>query len=99
MAYIYILQCADGRFYTGSTRNLNKRICDHMNGLGSNYTKKRLPVKLVYYEEVDNIGEAYRREKQIQKWSRKKKIALITGDFDKLVKLSKSNSKVNNGEK
>jgi putative endonuclease len=44
-----------------------------MNGLGSNYTKRRLPVKLVYYEEFDHIGEAYRREKQIQKWSRKKK--------------------------
>ena len=91
MPYMYILKCADGSFYTGSTRNLSKRICDHMNGLGSKYTKKRLPVKLVYYEEFKRISEAYQREKQIQKWTRRKKIALINGNVRQLINFSKSN--------
>jgi len=75
--YMYILKCSDGTFYTGSTKDLIKRILEHQNGLGANYTKKHLPVELVYYEEFDRIDEAFYREKQIQGWSRKKKIALI----------------------
>ena len=59
------------------------------NGEGANYTRKRLPVELVYYEEYEHIDEAFYREKQIQKWSKKKKDALIRGDFDNLSKLSR----------
>ena len=49
--YMYILQCADGSYYTGSTKNLPLRLSQHQAGNGANYTKKRLPVKLVYFEE------------------------------------------------
>ena len=61
--------------------------------MGSDYAKKRLPVKLVYYEEYDRIEDAYRRERQIHGWSRRKKLVLINGDMDKLVEFSKNKGK------
>ena len=93
MPYMYILECADGSFYTGSTWNLDQRLWEHQNGLGAVYTKKRLPVKLVYYEECDRIDDAFGREKQIQRWSRRKKFALIQGQEHLLVEYSKSRTK------
>ena len=89
---MYMLRCSNGEYYTGSTNNLEKRLEQHHNGEGSNFSSKFLPVKLVYQEEHPNIGDAFRREKQIQKWSRKKKEALIKGDFDRLKLLSKNHS-------
>ena len=86
--YVYILRCSDGSFYTGSTTHLEKRIAQHMEGLGANHTKFRLPVKLVYYERYVLIKHAYLREKQIQKWSRAKKKALIEGRIDDLPSLA-----------
>ena len=77
--YIYILLCADGTYYTGSTNNLELRLEQHQSGEGANYTRKRLPVELVYYEEYDSVADAFYREKQVQGWSRKKKEALIEG--------------------
>jgi type I restriction enzyme R subunit len=90
--HMYILQCADGSFYTGSTKELALRIEQHKNGEGADFTAINLPVKLVYYETFDRIDEAFKREKQIQGWSRSKKIALIKGDIEKLKQLSKSRS-------
>lgn len=84
MPYIYILECADGSYYTGSTWDLERRLWEHQNGLGANHTAKRLPVTLVYCEECDRIDDAFRREKQVQGWSRKKKQALIAGDTNRL---------------
>jgi putative endonuclease len=88
MPYTYILECADGSFYTGSTWNLKHRLWQHQQGLGANYTAKRLPVKLVYYEMGDRIDQAFYREKQIQGWSRSKKQALIAGMTNQLQGLS-----------
>ncbi len=85
MAYTYILKCSDNSYYTGSTRNLEQRLWQHQTGQGANHTKVRLPVQLVYSECYDRIDEAFAREKQIQRWSRKKKEALITGEIDKLL--------------
>jgi len=62
----------------------------HQNGEGANHTKKHLPVKLVYSEEYQRIENAYHREKQVQGWCRKKKEALINGDYNQLVRLSKN---------
>lgn len=87
---MYILECADGCFYTGSTQNIEARLFQHQNGEGAKFTASRLPVKLVYQEEYERIDEAFSREKQIQGWSRAKKLALIHGDFDQLPALSKS---------
>ncbi|MGQ1908199.1 GIY-YIG nuclease family protein [Marinifilum sp. RC60d5] len=90
--YLYILECSDGSFYTGSTNDLNRRIEEHQTGKGSYHTRKSLPVKLVYFEEYDRVDHAFYREKQIQGWSRKKKLALIEGRFSDLPGLSKSPS-------
>jgi len=87
---MYILQCSDNSFYTGSTIDLEARLIQHENGDGAKYANSCLPVKLMYYEEYDRIDEAYYREKQIQGWSRKKKLALIEGNEEKLSKISKN---------
>jgi putative endonuclease len=87
--FMYILECSDGSFYTGSTRDLEKRFRQHQNSLGANYTRNRLPVRLVYYEEYDRIDEAFYREKQIQGWSHAKKKALIEGNYKDLKLLAK----------
>ena len=88
--YTYILKCANEKYYTGSTKNLESRLMQHKNGDGSNFTKKHLPVELVYYEVYEKIQDAFKREKQIQKWTRKKKEALINKEPEKLIDLSKN---------
>jgi putative endonuclease len=92
MPYVYILECADGSYYTGSTWDIEARLYQHQSGIGSNHTKLRLPVKLVFSEEYDRIDEAFAREKQIQGWSHRKKKALIDSNFYGLVRLSKNYS-------
>lgn len=82
--FVYILKCSNGSFYTGSTKNLKRRLEQHQAGEGANYTKKHLPVELIYFEEYDRIDTAFYREKQIQGWSKKKKMALIEGNLDQL---------------
>ena len=87
--YMYILLCNDGSYYTGSTNDLERRMEEHFSGQGSNHTKKHPPIKLLYYEEFQRIDEAFYREKQVQGWSRKKKEALINGQYEKLPELAK----------
>ena len=87
-AWMYILECCDGSFYTGSTIDLERRLLQHQNGEGANHTKKRLPVKLIYSEEYQRIDTAFYREKQVQGWNRTKKMALINGEYEKLPELS-----------
>lgn len=89
-AYVYMLECADGTYYTGSTSFIEERIYQHEQGEGANYTRKRLPVKLVFAEAFERVDEAFEREKQIQGWSRKKKKALIEGAYEKLPLLSRN---------
>jgi len=86
--YMYILECSDRSYYTGSTKDLLRRFLQHQKGEGANHTKKRLPVKLVYFEEFNRIDLAFKREKQIQGWRREKKEALIYREFHKLIGLS-----------
>ncbi|WP_217352495.1 GIY-YIG nuclease family protein [Candidatus Viridilinea mediisalina] len=81
---MYMLECADGSYYTGSTRDLENRLWQHEQGLGARYTAKRLPVKLVYCEYFDRVDDAFFREKQVQGWSRRKKRVLIEGATEKL---------------
>jgi putative endonuclease len=87
--WMYILECSDGSFYTGSTKDLDLRFAQHQAGDGANYTKTRRPLKIVYAEEYDRIDDAFFREKQVQNWSRKKKLALINGTFEELNELAK----------
>ncbi|MBI5875055.1 MAG: GIY-YIG nuclease family protein [Deltaproteobacteria bacterium] len=89
--YIYILQCSDGSYYTGVTNNVERRLYEHKEGLIEGcYTHNKRPLKLMYVKEFGDIVEAISREKQIKGWTRRKKEALIAGDFEKLVELSKS---------
>ena len=90
MAWMYILQCSDGSYYVGSTIiNLERRLWEHNEGLGAKYTARRRPVKLVFAAEFDSIAEAYALEKQVQGWGRKKREALIRGDYDALPDLAR----------
>lgn len=77
MNYTYILRCNDNTLYTGWTNNLEKRLEAHNAGKGAKYTKARLPVELVYFEQFDTKEEAMRREYAIKQMTRKQKEALI----------------------
>ena len=80
---IYILQCADGTYYTGMTKELDARVQEHQTGAHPDaYTFSRRPVQLVWSEVVESYQEAFRWEHQIKGWSRAKKEALIRGDID-----------------
>lgn len=84
MSHMYILECADGSYYTGSTIDLERRLWQHQTGVGANHTAKRLPVELVYCEFFEHVADAFRREKQVQGWTRQKKEALMAGDSNLL---------------
>ncbi|MCZ4408254.1 GIY-YIG nuclease family protein [Cryomorphaceae bacterium 1068] len=86
--WMYILQCCDGTYYTGSTNDIDKRVLEHSKGFGAIYTKKRLPIELIYFEEYNRVDLAFHREKQVQGWSRKKKEALMAGAPDLLHELA-----------
>jgi putative endonuclease len=86
--WMYILLCSNGSYYTGSTNDLGRRIVEHQKGVGANFTKKHLPVELVYYEVFNRVDKAFYREKQVQGWSKKKKTALINGELNKLNQLA-----------
>jgi putative endonuclease len=88
IGYLYIVECSDGTYYTGSTIDLERRIEQHNAGEGANYTAKRLPVKLIYFEEFEHVALAFYREKQVQGWSRAKKEALINTNKKDLHDLS-----------
>lgn len=91
--YMYILLCSNGKYYTGSTKYLEKRIAEHQEGKGANFTRKYLPVELVYFEEFQRIDEAFYREKQVQGWTHQKKEALIKGVYNKLHEFAECKNK------
>ena len=74
--YTYILKCADDTLYCGWTNDLEKRLEAHNSGKGAKYTRSRLPVELIYYEEFETKEEAMSREYHIKKLSREKKLEL-----------------------
>jgi putative endonuclease len=80
MYYVYIIECNDGTLYTGYTTSLEERIKAHNKGIGAKYTRGRLPVKLCYYEVHSNKSDALKREINIKRLTRKKKLKLIKGD-------------------
>ena len=92
MAYTYMLLCADRTLYVGSTTDLERRMTEHRVGLGSEYTRHRLPVELVWYEQYDNVEHAFMREKQIQNWGRAKRLALIRGEVGELPHLANTST-------
>ena len=89
MAWVYILECADGSYYVGSTRDLESRLDQHSSGKGAVHTSKRLPVRLAYAAELDRVVDAWIAERHIHGWGRAKRRALIEGRIDLLKELAK----------
>lgn len=79
--WTYILLCADGRYYTGHTDNLEHRIGQHQSGLIEGFTSSRLPVRLMWSQDFPTRIEALEAEMRIKKWSQANKDALIRGDW------------------
>ncbi|OIQ96976.1 GIY-YIG nuclease superfamily protein [mine drainage metagenome] len=92
MFRVYILRCADGSYYTGHTDNLEARIGLHQSGECDGYTASRLPVELVWPQECGTREEALSAERQIKGWNRKKKEALMRGDWEEVSRLAQSKS-------
>ena len=93
MAFTYILECCDGTYYVGSTTDLHARMAQHAAGAGAAYTRRRLPVRLMWSVELARIDDAFALEKQVQGWSRAKRQALIEGRFEDLPALSRKPSR------
>ncbi|MCP4052511.1 MAG: GIY-YIG nuclease family protein [Mesoflavibacter sp.] len=94
ISYVYILKCSDNTYYTGITSNLERRIIEHKLGKHiESYTYKRRPIELMFYAEFTDISIAIQTEKQIKKWSKAKKEALINNEFEKLPNLAKKKFK------
>jgi putative endonuclease len=89
MPFVYMLECSDGSLYVGSTRSLEARVNQHQIGMGAAYTRNRLPVRLVWCEEHEHVAAAFSREKQIQNWSRAKRLALIADRYEDLPGLAR----------
>ena len=90
---MYILRCADGSYYVGSTRDIIARFEKHQAGEGAEYTRRRLPVELVFVQPCESIVQAYWFEKKVQNWSRAKREALINGELHLLPGLAKKDFK------
>ena len=87
--WVYILHCADDSYYTGHTDNLEERIAKRQAGEIEGYTSTRLPVTLVFSEDFPTREEALGCERQIKGWSRKKKEALMRGDWTEVSRLAR----------
>jgi putative endonuclease len=87
--YMYILRCSDESYYVGSTRDTVARLQEHQAGEGAEYTRRRLPVELVFVQPCESIVQAYWFEKKVQNWSRAKREALINGELHLLPGLAK----------
>ncbi len=91
VAHVYILRCSDGSFYVGSTRKpLEERQGEHSLGAGNGYTACRRPVTLVWARAFERHLDAFEVEKRLKGWSRRKKEALIRGDWEAVRAFSRS---------
>ncbi len=92
--FVYMLRCADGSFYTGVTRRpLEERVGDHNSGALGGYTATRRPVELAWHQEFHSAEAAIEAERRIKGWSRRKKLALIDGDWERLKRAAKKDFK------
>jgi len=87
--FVYILRCADGTYYVGSTTDVPARVAAHNAGRGPRFTACRRPVTLAHTESFQTMDQARKRETQIKKWSRAKKEALVRGNLAMLHSLSR----------
>ncbi len=78
--YTYVVECSDGTFYTGYTTDVERRVQEHNKGIGSKYTRSRLPVTLLYYEEYSSRSKAMKREYAIKDLTRREKEEVINSN-------------------
>ena len=90
MWHIYILECEHKALYVGLTNNIKRRFKEHLVGEGGHYTSYSKPTKTLYHEKFESRSQAECREKQLKRWTKEKKLALIRGDFERLKSLSAS---------
>ncbi len=90
MFWVYILRCSDGSYYTGHTDNLDARMHQHESSKQSGYVSSRKPFQLVWSETFESRELAIASELQIKGWSRRKKEAMMRGDWGKVSELAKS---------
>ena len=90
MPFTYILECSDGTYYVGSTFDLERRVGQHAVGEGAQYTRRRLPVRLVWSCQYDSIRDAFYFEKQVQGWGHAKRKALVEGRWGDLPELART---------
>ena len=89
--WVYMLRCADGSYYTGHTDNLEFRIAQHLAGaIPGCYTFSRRPLECVFSQDLVTREEALVSERRIKGWNRKKKQAMIRGDWDEVSRLARS---------
>ena len=88
--HTYILRCADDSFYVGHCRDLSARAHRHNLATAAKFTASRRPVILVWHEDFQDEASAVARERQIKRWTRRKKEALIAGDLPRLHALARS---------
>jgi len=92
-SWVYMLRCADGSYYVGKTDiGLEKRLGEHRLGVGSKYTRTRLPVDLVWSEEFARYDDACAMERRLKGWRREKKEAVIARNWDALPSLPRRKS-------
>ena len=87
-AWVYILRCADGSYYTGLTTALDQRMAQHRAGTFDGYTASRLPLDCVWTGAFQSIHEAIDYERRVKRWTRAKKEALIARDWERLQTLA-----------
>jgi len=94
ISYVYILKCNDNSYYTGVTSKLEQRLFQHNTAFFPDcFTANKRPLELVFFAEFTDINLAFDKEKQIKKWSRAKKEALINDEYDLLPNLAKKKFK------
>lgn len=89
---LYILKCRDNTYYIGTSNNLERRLQEHRDGIGCDYTAKRLPIELLFIETFETENAAYNAEQQLKGWSRKKKEAYMKNDWTTIIQLSNKKS-------
>jgi putative endonuclease len=97
MFWVYILRCSDGSYYTGHTDNIKKRLAEHRTGSIMCYTSLRRPVELVFQQEFSSRENAFAAEIKIKGWSRKKKEAMMRGDWSEVSRLARAHPSTGSG--
>jgi len=85
---VYLLECVDGHYYVGHSGNLDARFAAHRAGLGADFTRRHPPLRIAYVEGASDEESAVRRENQLKRWSRAKKLALLSGRLDEVHQLA-----------